>query len=82
MLAGGKTRAWASFGFARRTDLRRNIEECVEELKEADLVLNFERDETMNEDFKKYAQVPAGGFRVDPGVEHRIKQFYCDRDIR
>lgn len=35
-----------------------------------------------DKDFAKYAQVPADGFKIDQGVQDRIKQFYIDRDVR
>ena len=85
MLIGRK--AWQRFGFARRTD-KRLAEKPVfntefEKLADHELALNFDpKSQRHYPDHIKYAQVPAGGFKIDDSVMDRVKKFYIEKNIR
>ena len=85
MLLGRK--AWQRFGFARRTDKRLtevpDFHTEYEKQADEELALNFDpKTQGHYADHIKYAQVPAGGFKIDDTVMERVKKFYIEKNIR
>ena len=74
--------AWQRFKFARKTDPTIIFQKNLEDIKDVDLVLNWDREVEHDPHFCEFAQIPANTFRVDKDVMERAKQFYLERGVR
>ena len=82
----GRNKAWQRFGFARRSDKRAqqtNHEAGLESIRDLDVAHNFDpKYQRYFPDHIKFAQVPAGVFKIDDTVIERAKKFFEKKNIR